>query len=42
MRQTIADSVLNTIRDLHKSGVVKEVTLREIETLCIPDLEGIA
>lgn len=39
MRQSVADSVLNTVRDLHKSGIVKEVTLREIEALCLPEIK---
>lgn len=34
MRDSIKNSVLNTVRDLHRSGAVDQITLREIETLC--------
>jgi putative transcriptional regulator len=30
---------LGTIQDLHKSGIVDEVSLREIESLCLPDIK---
>jgi len=39
MRKTIAESILSTTRDLHKSGIVKEITLREVESLCIPEVK---
>ena len=38
MGQFIAKSITNTMRDLHKSGVVDEVTMRNIENLCLPDV----
>jgi len=40
MRESIAESILSTTRDLHKSGIVKEITLREIESLCIPEVKS--
>lgn len=39
MRQAVTESILNTVKDLHKSGVVKDVTLREIEILCLPEIK---
>ena len=38
MRQSIAKSITSTIKDLNKSGVVDEITMRNIENLCIPDV----
>ncbi|OVE77769.1 transcriptional regulator [bacterium F16] len=38
MRKSMADSITNTVRDLHKSGVVDEITMRNIENLCLPDV----
>jgi len=37
MRKSITDSILNTVKDLNKSGVVNTTTMRNIETLCIPE-----
>lgn len=39
MRKSIQHSVLSTARDLNKSGIVNEVTLREIESLCLPEIK---
>lgn len=38
MRKSIAKSITSTIKDLNKSGVVDEITTRNIESLCIPDV----
>jgi len=38
MRKSIAKSITSTIKDLNKSGVVDEITMRNIENLCIPDV----
>ena len=38
MRKSISESITNTVRNLHKSGLVDEITLRNIEELCIPDV----
>lgn len=39
MRQSIADSITSTIKDLHNSGVVDEITMRNIENLCLPEIK---
>lgn len=38
MRESIAESITSTIKDLKKSGVVDEITMRNIENLCIPEV----
>jgi len=38
MRKSIAKSITSTIKDLNTSGVVDEITMRNIENLCIPDV----
>ncbi|MDA3971230.1 MAG: helix-turn-helix domain-containing protein [Desulfobulbaceae bacterium] len=39
MRDSIAKSITGTIRDLHKSGLVDEITMKNIEKLCIPEVQ---
>lgn len=38
MRSSIAESIMGTISDLNKSGIVDEITMKNIETLCVPDV----
>ncbi len=38
MRQSIADSITKTVSDLNRSGIVDEITMKNIETLCIPEV----
>ncbi len=38
MRKSIADSITNTISDLNKSGLVDDITMRNIKNLCIPEV----
>ena len=38
MRKSIVKSITATIQDLNKSGVVDEITMRNIENLCIPEV----
>jgi putative transcriptional regulator len=38
MRSSIANSITKTISDLNKSGIVNNITMKNIETLCIPDV----
>ena len=38
MRESIAKSITTTIRDLNRSGVVDEITMRNIENLCLPEI----
>ncbi len=39
MRESIAESITQTVRDLNKSGLVDEITMRNIEKLCIPEVK---
>ena len=36
MRKSIAASITNTIKDLNKSGLVDDITMKNIENLCLP------
>ena len=39
MRESIVESVKNTIQDLHKSGLVNDITMKNIENLCLPEVQ---
>ncbi len=39
MRKTIVESITSTIRDLNKSGLVDDITMKNIEQLCIPEVK---
>ncbi len=36
MRSSIAESITSTVKDLQKSGLVDEITMKNIQSLCIP------
>ncbi|HAR34355.1 MAG TPA: transcriptional regulator [Desulfobacter sp.] len=38
MRESIAKSITSTVKDLNKSGLVDDITMRNIENLCLPDI----
>ncbi len=38
MRNSIVKSITETVADLNKSGLVDEITMKNINTLCIPDI----
>lgn len=38
MRNSIKKSVIETVKDLHEIGVVDTITMRNFETLCLPEL----
>ena len=38
MRKAIADALVGTMRDFHKTGVIDDITLRNFEKLCVPDV----
>ncbi|VGO17790.1 Antitoxin HigA-2 [Pontiella desulfatans] len=38
MRSSIAKSITETVSDLNKSGIVDEITMKNINSLCIPDV----
>lgn len=39
MRESIVNSITSTIRDLNKSGLVDDITMRNIENLCLPEIQ---
>ena len=39
MGDSIFDSVKDTVTDLHKVGLVDDVTLKNIESLCVPEVK---
>jgi len=39
MRKSIVDSITSTVQDLNKSGLVDDITMKNIENLCIPEVK---
>ncbi len=39
MRESIVKSITNAVRDLNKSGLVDDITMRNIENLCLPEVQ---
>ncbi|MCU7836958.1 MAG: type II toxin-antitoxin system MqsA family antitoxin [gamma proteobacterium symbiont of Taylorina sp.] len=39
MRKSIIDSITNTVHDLNKSGLVDDITMKNIDNLCIPEVQ---
>jgi len=39
MRNTISKSIVNTVTDLHKSGIIDEITMKNIKGLCLPEVK---
>lgn len=39
MRDSIAKSITSTIKDLNQSGLVDEITMKNIEKLCLPEIK---
>ena len=39
MRNSIAESIINTVADLNKSGLVNNITMKNIESLCLPEIQ---
>lgn len=38
MRISIAEAITNTIEDLNKSGLVNEIAMKNIQSLCLPQV----
>lgn len=38
MRKSIVESITSTVKDLHKSELLDEITMRNIENLCVPEV----
>lgn len=39
MRESIAKSITTTVKDLNNSGLVDEITMKNIENLCLPEIK---
>ncbi|MGE0085064.1 MAG: helix-turn-helix domain-containing protein [Desulfococcaceae bacterium] len=39
MRKSIAESITGTVRDLNKSGLIDDNTMKNIENMCLPDIQ---
>ena len=39
MRNSIAESIGNTISDLYQDGLVDEITMKNIQKLCLPEIK---
>ncbi|PAU87570.1 transcriptional regulator [Pseudomonas sp. WN033] len=39
MDKSILDTIHESVQELHDAGVMKDVTLREFDALCLPQLE---
>jgi len=39
MRKSIADSITSTVKDLNRSGLVDDITMKNIENLCLPEIQ---
>lgn len=40
IRKSIQKSVLSTVRGLHKINLVDDITLREMESMCLPKVKN--
>ncbi len=38
MRKSIAESITSTVKNLNKSGLVEDITMKNIENLCLPEI----
>jgi putative transcriptional regulator len=39
MRNSIAKSITSTVKDLNQSGLVDDITMKNIENLCLPEIK---
>lgn len=39
MRKSIAKSISKTVNDLNKSGLIDDITMKNIENLCLPEIK---
>lgn len=42
MAKSILDTVHDGAKDLHKAGIMKDVTLREFDALCLPPVKELS
>ena len=38
MRDSITESITSTVKDLNKSGLIDDITMKNIDSLCIPEV----
>jgi len=38
MRNSISESITSTVKNLNKSGLVDDITMKNIEQLCLPEI----
>jgi len=39
MRDSIAQSITSTVKDLNKSGLIDEITMKNIQSLCLSEVK---
>lgn len=39
MRESIRESILATVHDLQAQGVIDEITMREMDAICLPEIK---
>jgi putative transcriptional regulator len=39
MRASIEKSITSTVKDLNKSGLLDEITMKNVQSLCVPDVK---
>ena len=39
MGESIRESILSTVNDLYNSGIVDDITQKEMESLCLPEIK---
>ena len=39
MRNSIAKSITSIVEDLNRSGLVDEITMKNVQNLCLPDIK---
>ena len=39
MRKSISESIINTVDGLNNSGIIDEITMKNIKSLCLPEVK---
>ncbi|MBA4369451.1 MAG: transcriptional regulator [Desulfobacterium sp.] len=40
MRNTVSESIINTVTDLRNSGIIDDITMKNIQSLCLPEVKN--
>jgi putative transcriptional regulator len=40
MKESIKNSIMNTMADLHESGLTDDITMKNIGSLCLPEINN--